>query len=437
MRAAALAPRLLRREAILTGKRQILVVGGGAAGMMAAITAAEQGCQVTLVERNRKLGRKLYITGKGRCNVTNHCTWEEVLQNVPRNNRFLYSAMSAWGPEKTEAFFEEQGVKLKVERGNRVFPASDRAADIVDALFFRMKRLHVSMITGVAEALLTKQGRAAGVRLENGRELKADGVILATGGVSYPLTGSTGDGYRMAREAGHTIVSPKPSLIPLVEEGDTCAKMQGLALKNIEIKVKNQKNKVIYSEFGELLFTHFGLSGPVILSASAHMKDFDKNRFSVIIDMKPALDEKKLDARILRELEENPNRDYQNVLSRLVPRLMVPVLVERTGVPGDTKANSVTKAQRRALLEELKGFKVPISGPRPVEEAIVTSGGVKVGEVNPGTMESKKLPGLYFAGELLDVDAYTGGFNLQIAWATGRSAGLHSAEQIGKEPDRL
>lgn len=414
----------------MANQRHILVAGGGAAGMMAAITAAGQGCRVTLVERNQKLGRKLYITGKGRCNLTNHCTWEEVLENIPRNHKFLFSAMSDWGPEKTEAFFEEQGVKLKVERGNRVFPASDRAADIVDALFFWLKRLHVAIVTGVVSSLLTENNRAAGVKLAEGRVLRADAVIVATGGVSYPLTGSTGDGYRMAREAGHTIVPPKPSLIPLVEDGNTCQRMQGLSLKNIEIKVKNQKHKVIYREFGELLFTHFGLSGPVILSASAHMKDFDKNRFSVIIDMKPALDEKKLDARILREFEETPNRDYQNILSHLVPRLMVPVLVERTGMPGDTKANSVTKARRRMLLEELKGFRVPIAGPRPVEEAIITSGGVKVGEVNPGTMESKKLPGLYFAGEVLDVDAYTGGFNLQIAWATGRAAGLHSAEQI-------
>ncbi len=421
----------------MTERKHILVVGGGPAGMMAAIAAAERGCRVTLVERNQKLGRKLYITGKGRCNVTNHCTWEETLKNIPRNHKFLYSAMSAWGPKDTEAFFEALGVKLKVERGNRVFPASDRAADIVDALFFRIKRLRVGIVTGAAESLLTDHGRAAGAKLEDGRSLEADGVILATGGLSYPLTGSTGDGYRMAREVGHTIVAPKPSLVPLVEEGDTCARMQGLSLKNIEIKVKNQKNQVVDSEFGELLFTHFGLSGPVVLSASATMKDFDKNRFSVIIDLKPALDEKKLDARVLRELEENPNRDYQNILSRLVPRLMVPVLAERTGVPGDTKANSVTRAQRRALVEELKGFQVPIAGPRPVEEAIVTSGGVKVSEVNPGTMESKKLPGLYFAGELLDVDGYTGGFNLQIAWATGHAAGVHSAEQIGKEPDGL
>jgi hypothetical protein len=405
--------------------------------MMAAITAAEQGCSVTLVERNQKMGRKIYITGKGRCNVTNHCSWEEVLQNVPRNNKFLYSSLSAWPPEKTEAFFEAQGVKLKVERGNRVFPVSDKAADIVDALFFRLKRLHVSIVTGVAQSLLVEDDRVAGVRLENGRELKADRVIIATGGASYPLTGSTGDGYRMAQEVGHTVVEPKPSLIPLVEDGDTCAKMQGLALKNVEIKVKNQKNKVVYTEFGELLFTHFGLSGPVILSASAHMKDFDKNKFCIIIDMKPALDEKKLDARILREFEENPNRDFQNVLGGLVPRLMVPVLVERTGVPGETKANSVTKAQRRALLEVLKGFRVEIAGPRPVTEAIVTSGGIKVGEVNPTTMESKKLPGLYFAGEVLDVDAYTGGFNLQIAWATGYSAGLHCAADAGKESKGL
>ena len=407
--------------------RDIIVIGGGAAGMMAAITAAGEGASVTLIERNEKVGRKLYITGKGRCNVTNHTSWEEVLQNIPRNGKFLYSAMSAWPPSRTEEFFENLGVPLKVERGNRVFPVSDKAADIVDALFFELKRSHVHICHGRAEKLLSEGGHVTGVRLEDGRTLPARRVIVATGGVSYPLTGSTGDGYRFAKEAGHTIIEPKPSLIPLVEAGDTCARMQGLTLKNIELKIKNQKNRIVYSEFGELLFTHFGLSGPVVLSASAHLKDFDKNQFTAIIDLKPALDEQKLDARLVREFQENANRDYQNILGHLLPRLMIPVMVEKSGIPGDTKANSITKAQRRALREQLKGFAVPIAGPRPVEEAIVTSGGVKVSEVNPTTMESRKLSGLYFAGEVLDVDAYTGGFNLQIAWATGRAAGLHAA----------
>ncbi|MCD8145624.1 MAG: NAD(P)/FAD-dependent oxidoreductase [Oscillospiraceae bacterium] len=414
----------------MSEKKQVVVIGAGPAGMMAAITAAEQGAAVTLVERNQKVGRKLYITGKGRCNVTNHCPWEEVLQNVPRNGRFLYSALSAWPPAQTEAFFEGLGVSLKVERGNRVFPVSDRAADIVDALYFRLKRLNVKLITGTVEQILWPEGRVTGVRLAGGRVLPTQAVVVATGGVSYPLTGSTGDGYRFAQEAGHTVVPPRPSLIPLVEDGDTCARMQGLALKNVELNIRNGKKKVVYSEFGELLFTHFGLSGPVILSASAHLKDFDKNRFTVIIDLKPALDEAKLDARILREFGENPNRDFRNVLGHLVPNLMVPVMVERSGIPGDTKVNSVTKGQRRRLVEQLKGFSIPIAGPRPVEEAIVTSGGVKVSEVDPATMSSKKMPGLYFAGEVLDVDAYTGGFNLQIAWATGRAAGNGICREI-------
>ena len=405
----------------------ILVIGGGPAGMMAAVTAAEAGASVTLAERNPKLGRKLYITGKGRCNLTNHCSWEEVLQNVPTNSRFLYSSLSAWTPAQTEDFFTSLGVPLKIERGNRVFPESDRAADIVDALYHRLKKLRVRLVTGRVSSLCIREGRVVGAELEDGTLLTADRVILATGGVSYPLTGSTGDGYRFAQAAGHTIIPPRPSLIPLVEDGDTCAKMQGLALKNVRLTIRNAKKKTVCSEFGELLFTHFGLSGPIVLSASAHLKDFDKNRFTAIIDLKPALDEQTLDARILRELQENANRDLQNLLGRLVPRLMVPVLLERTGIPGHTKANSVTKAQRRALLEALKAFTVPIAGPRPIEEAIVTSGGVKVSEVNPSTMESRKCAGLYFAGEILDADAYTGGFNLQIAWATGRAAGLHAA----------
>ncbi len=414
-------------------KSSVVVIGAGAAGMMAAITAAEQGAHVTVVEKNQKVGRKLYITGKGRCNVTNHCPVEEVLASVPRNPRFLYSALSAWSPAQTEQFFERLGVTLKVERGNRVFPSTDRAATIIDALFFRMKQLRVQLVTGTVEEVLHPDGAVTGVRLAGGRSIPAQAVIVATGGVSYPLTGSTGDGYRFAMEAGHTIVPPKPSLVPLVEVGQTCASMQGLALKNVELTIKNQKKKVVFREFGELLFTHFGLSGPLVLSASAHLKDFDKNQFTAIIDCKPALEEAKLEARILRDFQENPNRDFQNLLSGLVPRLMVPVLVERTGIPGDLKGNSITRQQRRRLVEELKAFAVPIAGPRPVEEAIITSGGVKVSEVNPATMESRKCPGLFFAGEVLDVDAYTGGFNLQIAWSTGRAAGLGCLNNPAKE----
>ena len=407
----------------------IIVIGGGAAGCLAALTAARQGACVTLLERNQKLGRKLYITGKGRCNVTNDCGADEVLKNVPHNSRFLTSAVTRFPPSAVKELFAGLGVTLKTERGGRVFPASDRAADIIDALLMGLRRAGVNIAQERAEALLTEGGAVTGVTTERGR-FPCKAVILATGGVSYPLTGSTGDGYRIAEALGHTVIPPRPSLVPLVAEQDFCAAMQGLSLKNVSVKVQNSRNKVVFQEQGEMLFTHFGLSGPLILSASAHMRDFDKERYSVFIDMKPALDEKTLDARLLRDFSENPNRDLHNVLDALVPRLMSPVLAELSGIPGETKVNSVTREQRRRLLELLKGLRVDIRGPRPVEEAIISSGGVKVTEVDPKTMGSKLVSGLYFAGELLDVDAYTGGFNLQIAWATGRAAGEAAAAAL-------
>lgn len=407
----------------------IIVIGGGAAGCLAALTAARQGACVTLLERNQKLGRKLYITGKGRCNVTNDCGADEVLKNVPHNSRFLTSAVTRFPPSAVKELFAGLGVPLKTERGGRVFPASDRAADIIDALLMGLRRAGVYIAQERAEALLTEGGAVTGVTTERGR-FPCKAVILATGGVSYPLTGSTGDGYRMAEALGHTVIPPRPSLVPLVAEQDFCAALQGLSLKNVSVKVQNSRNKVVFQEQGEMLFTHFGLSGPLILSASAHMRDFDKERYSVFIDMKPALDEKTLDARLLRDFSENPNRDLHNVLDALVPRLMSPVLAELSGIPGETKVNSVTREQRRRLLELLKGLRVDIRGPRPVEEAIISSGGVKVTEVDPKTMGSKLVSGLYFAGELLDVDAYTGGFNLQIAWATGRAAGEAAAAAL-------
>lgn len=408
----------------------IIVIGGGAAGMMAALTAADCGCSVLLLERNAKVGRKLYITGKGRCNVANDCTVSEVLQHVPRNPKFLMSAVTRFPPEAVKAFFEGLGVPLKTERGGRIFPQSDKAADIIDALFLALRRKRVDLVEDRATALLTDEsGRIAGVRGEHG-SYTARAVILATGGASYPLTGSSGDGYRLAAEAGHTIIPPRPSLVPLEAEGKDCARMQGLSLRNVAVRVRNQKKKVVYAEQGELLFTHFGLSGPLILSASAHMREFEKDHYHILIDLKPALDEEKLDQRLLRDLAENANRDFHNVLEGLLPRLMVPVAAERSGIPADTKAHSVTKAQRRRLLELLKGFRVDITGPRPIAEAIVTSGGVKVSEVDPHTMASKRMPGLFLAGELLDVDAYTGGFNLQIAWSTGRAAGEGAAHSL-------
>ena len=404
----------------------IIVIGGGAAGMMAAISAAQAGAQVCLLERNPKVGRKLYITGKGRCNVTNHCSVEEVLAATPRNSRFLYSAMSHTPPSEVEKFFEDLGVKLKVERGNRVFPASDKAADIIDALFFQLRRLKVPVLQERVENLICEDDSITGVETEQG-SYGCKAVILATGGLSYQATGSTGDGHRMAQELGHTIVEPKPSLVPLESPDEFCAQMQGLALKNVTLTVKNKKKKVVYQEQGELLFTHFGLSGPLVLSASAHMRDFEKDEYKCSIDLKPALDETTLDARLVRELTENANKDMNNLLGSMAPRMLVPVLLERADIPGEKKAHDITKQERRRLLELFKFFTVQVSGPRPINDAIITSGGVKVSEVDPKSMMSKKVAGLYLAGELLDVDAYTGGFNLQIAWATGRAAGESAA----------
>ena len=408
-----------------------IVIGGGAAGMMAAITAASEGASVTLLERNQKVGRKLYITGKGRCNVTNHCAPEEVLRSTPCNGKFLYSSMDRFSPAEAMAFFERLGVKLKVERGNRVFPQSDKAADIIDALLRELRRKKVDLRETRATGLLVENGAVQGVVTESG-ELRCDCVVLATGGISYPLTGSTGDGYDMARALGHTIVQPKGSLVPLCSDDPCCPAMQGLALKNTGMKIKNGKGKVVYQDQGEMLFTHFGLSGPMILSASAHLRRFDKEQYTVCLDLKPALDEEKLDARLLREFEEQANKDFANALGALLPRAMVPVMVERSGIPGETKVHSVTRQQRRKLLELLKCFPIVVTGTRPVEEAIVTSGGIKVSEIDPKTMQSKLVRGLFFAGEVIDVDAYTGGFNLQIAWATGHAAG-QAAAQYRKE----
>ncbi len=396
--------------------------------MMAAIAAARQGAAVTLVERNPKLGRKLYITGKGRCNVTNHCAPEEILAAVPRNGKFLYSAVNRTTPGDVERFFTDLGVPLKVERGNRVFPVSDRAADIIDALFGELKRLKVPVLQRRVLSL-SQEGDGWAAETETGG-LSCKAVILATGGLSYPATGSTGDGHRMAEELGHTVVDIKPSLVPLESPDPFCGQMQGLSLKNVVLTVKTGKKKVVYQEQGELLFTHFGLSGPLVLSASAHMRNFDKEQYICAIDLKPALDEPTLDARLVRELTQGANRDMANVLRALAPQSLVPVLLDRAGIPGERKAHDLTKQERRRLLELFKGFPVAVSGPRPIAEAIVTSGGVKVGEVDPKTMMSKKIPGLFFAGELLDVDAYTGGFNLQIAWSTGRAAGEGAAGYV-------
>lgn len=407
-------------------KHKVLVIGGGAAGMMAAGVAAKHGAQVILFERNDMLGKKLAITGKGRCNLTNDCSWEDVMKNIPRNPRFLYSALSAYTPADVMAFFEHYGCEVKVERGGRVFPSSDKSASVLQALRTFLSEQHVEIRKERVKALVVRDGKILGVETSRG-VCHGSRVILCTGGCSYPLTGSTGDGYAMAAEVGHTIKAPRGSLVPLEEDGDICAKMQGLALKNVAVKLIDRKGKTVYDDFGELLFTHFGLSGPTVLSASAHMKE--NETYHISIDLKPALDEQKLDQRLLRDLEKFKNRTIENALQELYPKSMIPVVVDRARISVDQQANSVTKQQRRALLELTKAFTVKIAGPRPVEEAIITAGGISTKEVDPRTMASKLVEGLYFAGEILDVDAYTGGYNLQIAWATAVAAGRAASQE--------
>ena len=397
-----------------------IVIGGGPAGMFAAITAASRGCRVLLLEKNDRLGKKLLITGKGRCNVTNRCTEQEVLQNIPRNGRFLYSAMNAFPPEKTIAFFEEHGCPLKTERGNRVFPITDRSQSVLDCLRSELRRMSVTVRNEAVTEILQENGRVSGVRTGK-NTYEASWVILATGGVSYPATGSTGDGYAFAEALGHTVIAQEGSLVPLTAVGTDCAEMQGLSLRNVGVKLLNAKGKVLYKDFGELIFTHFGVSGPTVLSASCHLKG---EGCRLVIDLKPALEEGKLDERVRRDLELYQNRTMENALTDLLPRSMIPVVLRRLEIPFDLQANSLTRQKRRALVDLLKAFTVEIAGKRPVSEAIITSGGVKVSEVDPKTMESKRIPGLFFAGEVLDCDAYTGGFNLQIAWATAYAAGM-------------
>ena len=400
-----------------------IVIGGGPAGMFAAITAAEHGNRVLLLEQNDRLGKKLLITGKGRCNVTNNCTAAEVLRNVPRNGRFLYSAMEAFPPERIMSFFESHGCPLKTERGNRVFPVSDKSLSVLDCLKAQLHHHGVTLRTAKVKEILTKEGTAVAVKTD--RELlPCKWMILATGGVSYPATGSTGDGYAMAKALGHTVIPPEGSLVPLETAGHDCQDMQGLSLRNVAVKLLNAKGKVLYKDFGELLFTHFGVSGPTVLSASCHLKG---EGCRLVIDLKPALEEGKLNDRILRDLEMYQNRAMENALTDLLPRSMIPVVLRRCGIDPNMQANSLKKEQRRALVSLLKAFSVEITGKRPVEEAIITSGGVKVSEIDPRTMASKIVPGLYFAGEIIDCDAYTGGFNLQIAWATAYAAGTATA----------
>ena len=397
----------------------IVVIGGGAAGMYASVHAAKQGNPVLLLERNDRLGKKLLITGKGRCNVTNNCTAQEVLSNIPKNPRFLYSTMENHPPAAVMECLENMGCMLKTERGNRVFPVTDQARTVLEALTGEMARLGVKVSRERAKEILVRDGYVSAVRTEK-REISCDQVVLATGGLSYPTTGSTGDGYAMAQALGHTVAPCQGSLVPLEVPGNDCQDMQGLSLRNVGVKLLNEKGKTLYKDFGELLFTHFGVSGPTVLSASAHMK----GDCSLSIDLKPALDEGKLNERILRDLQAYCNRSMENALTDLLPRSMIPVVLRRLNIDPTMQANALCKEDRRRLVQLLKNFTLEISGKRPVAEAIITTGGIKVSEIDPKTMESKLVSGLYFAGEIIDCDAYTGGFNLQIAWATAYAAAV-------------
>lgn len=405
--------------------KKVIVVGAGAAGLMASGVAAENGADVILIERNDRPARKVMITGKGRCNVTNNCTMiNELIANVPTNGRFLYSAFSRFMPIDTMEFFEDMGVPLKVERGNRVFPESDKAVDIVDALNSFSQDAGATRIKGRVTELTVSDGAVKGVVLEDGTEYEADAVIVATGGVSYPLTGSSGDGYELAKQVGHSVTDLKPSLVPLVCHEGFCSDLQGLSLKNVSISVIDTHSyKEVYKDFGEMLFTHFGVSGPMILSASSHLKDITPRRYEIHIDLKPAVSYEQLDKRIQRDFLENTNKNFINALDSLLPKKLVPVIVRLCGIKPATKVNQITKEQRGNLVNLLKDLKVTVLKYRPIEEAIITSGGISTKEIDPKTMESKLCKGLYFAGEVIDVDAYTGGFNLQIAFSTGRLAG--------------
>ena len=403
---------------------KICVIGGGPAGMMAAGTATRLGADVTIFESMPFLGKKLAITGKGRCNVTNACTTQEFLENVTKNPRFMYSALGAFTTYDTMSFFEDLGVSLKTERGNRVYPATDKAKDIVDAM--RKYCEDARVINEKVKKIFKNQDGSFTVKTD--KEYSFDKVIIATGGRSYPLTGSDGSGYRLASSLGHSVTELIPSLIPLTSGSKLCPDMQGLSLKNVGIKITDANGAILYTDFGEMMFTHFGVTGPVILSASAHLRNRDINELTLSIDLKPALDEKTLDQRLLSDFKEKANKDLINALGDLLPSKMILPFIEYTGIDERKKINLITKEERRKILESLKDFRIPLQAFRPIEEAIVTSGGIEVKEINPKTMESKLTEGLYFAGEVIDVDAYTGGFNLQIAFSTGYLAGKCAAE---------
>ena len=402
--------------------RQVIVIGGGPAGMMAAIAAADSGSRVMLFERNDRLGKKLNITGKGRCNLTNMCGRDEFFSNIPTNPRFMYSSFAAFDNYALMDMFESAGVPLKVERGNRVFPQSDDAHDITAALERMIKDRDIQIITKRVTGLITEDGAVRGVTAD--REYTADSVIVACGGMSYPKTGSTGDGYTLARQAGHTIVEPSASLVPLVCREKLCRDAMGLSLRNVRLDLITD-GRTVYSEQGEMLFTHFGVTGPLVLTASGHIRDTSREH-KLVIDLKPALDEKKLDERIRRDMSENINRDFINSLGALLPKKLIPVIAQLSGIPFDKKVNQITHEERTGLVRLIKGLELTVVQKRPIDEAIITSGGVSTKEIDPKTMQSKLVSGLYFAGEVIDVDAYTGGFNLQIAFSTGHAAGVNA-----------
>lgn len=384
--------------------------------------SARKGKSVLIIEKNKILGKKLLITGKGRCNVTNNCDIETVLKNIPRNSKFLYSAMYSFSPGDTIQFFEELGVPLKTERGNRVFPISDDAKDIVKALAYEVNRLDITVLREKVTDILIDENKTAGVKCAD-KEFLSDNVIVSTGGKSYPRTGSTGDGYKFAESVGHTLSNIKPSLVSLETKQDFPKALMGLSLRNVTLNLYEEgRKKPLYSELGEMIFTHFGVSGPLVLSASAHIKDLDKKDYYFIIDLKPGLDEQALDRRVLRDFSDNPNRNFSNVLKKLLPMKMIPVIIELSGIDEEEKVNNISKDKRKNLVKLLKNLRIDIKSFRPIEEAIITRGGINVKEINPGSMESKIIKGLYFIGEVLDVDAYTGGFNLQIAFSTANLA---------------
>lgn len=399
----------------------LIVIGAGASGLMCCAEASSRGLSVLAVDPNRFPGRKLRITGKGRCNVTNNCSVRVIQNNIPHNPKFLYSALNSFPPEEVMNFFTSAGVPLKTERGSRVFPVSDNANDIADALIGICKRNRVTFERAVVTDVLIEDGKVCGIKIGD-RSFYSPSVAVCTGGLSYPLTGSNGDGYRFAQKVGHTVVKTRPSLVPIESDDSYCSEMQGLSLRNVSLSLY-ENEKLIHNEFGEMLFTHFGVSGPLVLSASAHIRDLSANSYRFEIDLKPALDEKQLDTRILRDFSKYSNKDFKNSLVELVPNLMVGPVVHLSGIDENKKVNEITREERKNLLYILKHFPVSVASFRPIDEAIITSGGINTKEINPRTMESKLIHGLYFAGEVIDVDAYTGGFNLQIAWSTGYVAG--------------